>query len=92
MSNANNECVVILPGGFAVAFRRASNQTEQRNEEPKRLLRLAISKTRGLLERIFRPDDTVEFTIWQINHPGVSADYYRAKLPDPLTNQNGEEI
>lgn len=51
--------------------------TSGRSNGPKHCCRFLWILAR-VLKRAFRQDITVPETIWRINHPGVSADYWRA--------------
>lgn len=91
MCNVSDECVVVLFGGFSVAFRRTENSKAQSSKlddqerpskrtAPRTKSRSLISKIGRFADRLLEPDDMAVRAIWEINHPGVSADYYEAQF------------
>ena len=101
MSVSTDELVLILPCGFAVAIRREAKRencfAEKRGNRvvpnsrqlQKKLsgISTVLTSTLKILDRIFQPDTTVEQAIWQLDHPGVTADFNSAR-----NNRCSEEV
>jgi hypothetical protein len=58
-----------------------------RRSKGKDIIRAMASAFGRLLDYLPDPDDSVERAIRHINHPGVSADYYRARAEARCSNE-----